>query len=212
MVMFMQKILFIIIALFGFSHLSYADDWIKAFPRFDINQGQEYQDASFRGSYVEYRICTEKDDKVLEINIHDQIVRSGYFYNRILNNWLGTYYTGINITEDEKILRRVLTLVSQSVISVETSFDNWPFMPNFALLDSLLGFSGKKVAEIAEKFKAKFPAVKVIRFWTGFNENALVTPHHVFNLSHVTIRGGASWVSAFKDIGIDLQIEVGNED
>lgn len=174
-----------------------------------------YYSIAFRQSYVKYRIIKDVDaekglGQIMEINLHDQILRKGYFYQRIWNNWVGTLGTPLGTFVEENVLARTLLLVSKIPIEANTSFYNWILQPNFSLLDSRLVADKEK---IAASFHKEFPTINIIRFWIGDKD----FPHHTLSLFKVIIKGDhQEWINIFKNYNVDLQLnpnldEISNE-
>lgn len=161
----------------------------------------------FRESYVKYRIIKNNDleknlDNIIEINLHDQILRKGYFYQRIWNNWIGTLGTPLGTSVEENVLVRALSLVSKIPIKVNTNFYDWILKPNFSLIDSILITDTDKEA-IAIAFKKEFPNIKIIRFWIGDKHLS----HHPLALFKVIINTNQyEWINIFKKHNIELQL------
>ncbi len=182
-----------------------ATAWEVAQARFHINNGQEYKGRAFRESYVKYRILKNDDlenglGQIMEINLHDQILRKGYFHQRIWNNWIGTAGTPLGTWVGENVLVRMLLLVSKIPIEANTSFYDWILRPNFSLLDSILVTDKEK---LASSFHKEFPTIKIIRFWIGDKD----FPHHPLALFKVIIDGNhQEWVKIFKNYNVELQL------
>lgn len=191
----MKKILIIIMILTVFPvYADYAGEWKTARPVLKVEESHPCY-AWFDEAYAEYMLS--KDKKKMEINLHDQFVRSGFWPTRVYNNNGGTWGDEIDHELTGEMLKRVIALVSYIPIDIKET--NLPYFlrPNFALLDDFLGhlFRG----DIVAKFKFLYPEVTQITFRA--NER-----HHPYKIGTLTAgEDFESWNKAFE--GIDFVVE-----
>lgn len=197
-----MKIIIVIIALFwGFS-TAHGQEWEYAYPTLDITFPYEYKGLEFREAYVKYRILNEGTE--MQIDMHDQIIRSGFMPERLWNRCCGpdvpvTKYIG------DKDLRRVLVLVSEMQIDRDANMGYWFFYPNFELLNDWLDpENGRYTKEaIAEAFKKMYPNVTTITLWIGSDD---YRSSHMSEIRSIRFLGDASpWKRAFEAHQIDLR-------
>lgn len=181
-----------ILTLFFLTSSLYANDWQKAYPVFDI--GNAYVGSLFSKAYVQYRLVD--DGKTMEIDLHDQVVRSGYFWDRMFHEKLGTWTRKAPLFVDNEMLLRVLSLVSGIQTEIEENLDAWWLFANFVLLDSML-VSDKEAVAIA--FESAHPTVTKITFTT---ENR----GHLYKIGDVTYDDEAfeDWSTQFSARGVEL--------
>lgn len=186
----------------------HANTWQRAYPRFDFTQSQEYKGYAFAHSYVEYRLI---DGHILEINLHDQMARNGYFFDRLINSWFSTRHEPLTLKTGPKVIWRTLTVVSGLTINTPAHIGYWVFKPNFQLIDQILETSTceQHKIDIVTKFKEKFPNIDTIRYWIGFGETNF---KHPFALQEVKIdENFDSWITMFQSQGIEFQPNHHNE-
>lgn len=199
----MKKFILSMLLFCSFSNLD-AQIWSRAYPTLNITSPYECTDCSFRESYVKFRIVDiEGGGQEIEIDMHDQVERSGYMPERVWNKYLGPDVPVVRRVGDRD-LRRVLALIAEMEITVDDKWNWWFTYPNFELLNEWLDMNKTKYskAKIAAAFKARYPDVESIYLWQGTPE---YRRSRTSEISHVGFFGDSSpWKEAFKAAGVKL--------